>query len=367
MSDSSSDTSFLVPDDAVTIKRWIIEEVVDGLLYGVEVLLTMSVCIILYRQGLSNSLARRLLFIATLSMFLGSSITVIARTVYYVVQIQQLGDSSYNPLPTMTAWNIAHVVASKIIYFLGDLIVVWRAWILYESRIIKSFLSACVLLSLATSILNVVISVRDVQANGFTAIRFLLPASLIFTNLVATILIGYKAWVYRHFIKSHLGTFNTRTQVEQVLILLVESGLVYCAIWVLDLVLVSILSTANSASEYLAVLFPHLETIYPNTIILLTALQKTHCETTLQGRVSISQPIHFATVLGTSTSTPGVHTTQVGQMQSVRFQRHVSGDIGTIGEEFGESEGNTEGSGEVIDITGEKKEHSMKRGEFEMV
>ncbi|THU85843.1 hypothetical protein K435DRAFT_805570 [Dendrothele bispora CBS 962.96] len=275
MSDSSSDTSFLVPDDAVTIERWIIEEVVDGLLYGVEVLLTI-------RQGLSNSLARRLLFIATLSMFLGSSITVIARTVYYVVQIQQLGDSSYNPLPTMTAWNIAHVVASKIIYFLGDLIVVWRAWILYESRIIKSFLSACVLLSLATSILNVVISVRDVQANSFS--------SLIFTNLIATILIGYKAWVYRHFIKSHLGTFNTRTQVEQVLILLVESGLVYCAIWVLDLVLVSILSTANSASEYLAVLFPHLETIYPNTIILLTALQKNPLRND-----SSRQSVHFPT------------------------------------------------------------------------
>jgi len=48
-----------------------------------------------------------------------------------------------------------------------------------------------------------------------------------------------------------------------------------------------------TAVDTLGMFLPHAETIYPAIIILLTALQKTHCDTTLQGEVS-TRSLQFA-------------------------------------------------------------------------
>ncbi|THV00166.1 hypothetical protein K435DRAFT_466453 [Dendrothele bispora CBS 962.96] len=52
-------------------------------------------------------------------------------------------------------------------------------------------------------------------------------------NFFATSLIAYKAWSYRVDIKRNLAkTRRSKSQVEKVLALLVESGLIYMAFWV---------------------------------------------------------------------------------------------------------------------------------------
>ncbi|KAI0787299.1 hypothetical protein C8Q74DRAFT_1196513, partial [Fomes fomentarius] len=52
------------------------------------------------------------------------------------------------------------------------------------------------------------------------------------TNIIATLLIAYKAWAHWKFVRSHLSTGSTRQRVEKVLLLLVESGALYCVLLV---------------------------------------------------------------------------------------------------------------------------------------
>ncbi|KAI4523587.1 hypothetical protein K525DRAFT_267845 [Schizophyllum commune Loenen D] len=57
---------------------------------------------------------------------------------------------------------------------------------------------------------------------------------LLITNVVATVLIGTKVLQHRREIKGSLGLFAQRSQAETVLLILLESGLVYIFFWVLD-------------------------------------------------------------------------------------------------------------------------------------
>ncbi|KAI0706657.1 hypothetical protein C8Q76DRAFT_801054 [Earliella scabrosa] len=52
------------------------------------------------------------------------------------------------------------------------------------------------------------------------------------TNCVATLLIAYRAWQHRALVKSQLRQGCPLTRVERTLALLVESGVLYCALWV---------------------------------------------------------------------------------------------------------------------------------------
>lgn len=72
------------------------------------------------------------------------------------------------------------------------------------------------------------------------------------TNLVATLLVGYKAWygvmhaerdvtgvlittLCRQWRRNFKGYLVSGSQVEKLLVLLIESGAAYCAIWVISL------------------------------------------------------------------------------------------------------------------------------------
>ncbi|KAF9269319.1 hypothetical protein L218DRAFT_940349 [Marasmius fiardii PR-910] len=232
MSGSDSQTSSLDPSDAVVLERWVIEELVEGSLYGIEAIFAFAVFFMLLRKGLLNSWARSLLFATTVILFGGSTIAIASRVMYYIHHIRQLGDPTYDPFEIMTRWNTAHVVVTRINYLLGDLIVVWRAWILFDTGLVKILLSSCIFVSLGGTIVNLYFTIADVETQGFSDIRFLFPATLLLTNITATVLIGYKTWRYRYFIKRHLGKLSKPTQVEQVLVLLVESGIIYAALWV---------------------------------------------------------------------------------------------------------------------------------------
>ncbi|KAI0739950.1 hypothetical protein C8Q80DRAFT_1124230 [Daedaleopsis nitida] len=108
--------------------------------------------------------------------------------------------------------------------------------------------------------------------------------------MVATALIWIKAWEHRKFIADvNLGRTS---RVERALALLIESGSVYCILWMLVVIYQviwqiygdAIYPTFNSAVEYFlkGCLIP-LVGIYPTAIILLVALDKSHFGATTPG------------------------------------------------------------------------------------
>ncbi|THU98156.1 hypothetical protein K435DRAFT_838280 [Dendrothele bispora CBS 962.96] len=283
--------SVLTSDDAFGVETIIVTESIEGLLYGLEFFLTFCTGYLLVRQGVRNSTARFFLLIAIAIMLVDSTAVFAGNIVFGVVQIKGLvGDSNYDPTPAMAIASIVLCVFVRISYLLGDIIVVWRAWILFDKwSFARILLTLCMLLSFGVAVVSAVFDIRTVLDDNFvfsTPVRYLLPVALLFTNVVTTVLIGYKSWQYRAFIKVHLGEMNRKSKVEGILILLVESGSLYCALWLVSLL--GVVGVLNyTVDDYVSTLAPHAETIYPNIIILLTTLQKTHWDTTLQGSCQI--------------------------------------------------------------------------------
>ncbi|KAF5374349.1 hypothetical protein D9758_004698 [Tetrapyrgos nigripes] len=291
MADNSTDTGTMLTPDLVTfIRKNTVAELVEGAFYGIEALLAAFVCFMLWNQGLSKSWPRRLLLGTTLLMFVDSTIAVIGDIRFVAVQYQSLVDPNLDPMPTIRLWNTLIAVFCRISYFLGDIIVLWRAWVLYQRNIvIKGVLVFCAVLSLA---------------------------AVIFVNAVSTVLIGYRAWEHRRFIAAHLETSRRRSQVMQCLVLLVESGAIYCIFWIVILLSMAVDQFDIEAGPYLNVILPHVEAIYPTAIILLTALRKTHCDSTLQ-TAQVQSQLRFASAGGGSSSSGTVGTGTVSQ--SVHF------------------------------------------------
>ena len=66
---------------------------------------------------------------------------------------------------------------------------------------------------------------------------------------------------------------------------------------------------SDSVDTYLGIIQPHLETIYPTAIILLSHLYKNHQDSILE---SLSQPLEFAAPPPSSQSEPPVSTQGYG-------------------------------------------------------
>ncbi|KAI0808344.1 hypothetical protein C8Q74DRAFT_1187806, partial [Fomes fomentarius] len=124
----------------------------------------------------------------------------------------------------------------------GDAIVWWRAWVLWKNRRAVQVLGVIMLLATAASAIflsNSASSTFDETITTYAGALFggdgwgtaAAILSLV-TNLVATSLIGLKAWQHRRLVRAHLTQGTMRTQVERTLLLLVESGLLYCTLWV---------------------------------------------------------------------------------------------------------------------------------------
>ncbi|THU80631.1 hypothetical protein K435DRAFT_695276, partial [Dendrothele bispora CBS 962.96] len=121
-------------------------------------------------------------------------------------------------------------------YVIGDIIVVWRAWVLFPERLaVKVTLSICLLGSFGMNLL-IIMTVFFYQITVGTS-NIILTIPLIFTNFTATILIAFKAWHHFQSIQRNLGSTNrSSSKVLKILFLLIESGLLYLAFWVISVV-----------------------------------------------------------------------------------------------------------------------------------
>ncbi|KAM5536742.1 hypothetical protein V8D89_009581 [Ganoderma adspersum] len=203
----------------------------------------------------------------------------------------------------------AGTVALAINVTLGDAIVWWRVWVLWSrSRLMLALVAVLLLATLSFGITDAsytcggtlssfqilgpsygsttVTAVGSLFTNngfGFIAICFSL-----FSNTASTALVGYKAWKHRLDTRV-LGT----TRVEGLLILLVESGVAYCVLWIFILgsQIAWITSPSNlGATSWSTGIVYFTEGcliafvgIYPTLIIALVALNKSRAETQSSG------------------------------------------------------------------------------------
>ncbi|KAI1792561.1 hypothetical protein LXA43DRAFT_326477 [Ganoderma leucocontextum] len=297
--DAAAAVQMLVP----TLADHLVIVIISTFLYGVLSLLVATSTYILISQGVTR-IGHKLLLLGTLLLY-ASSVVYWAASLGFVVNSNKvlsnavggLFSSSYSGdpeghIPGVRTWSCIMSAAFTVNICIGDSIVWWRARVLYpDNRVIRRIccflFSSTFVLGIISTVSSVRIAAKDTSASfpivytgdrwGVAAVAFSLA-----TNSFSTSLIGYKAWQHRSFLRAHLGAGSrTTTSVVKMLALLVESGMVYCLIWLLVLAY-HICDTVGSpqgpfwrAVSYIhgAALAPAIA-IYPMTIVVLVALNK---------------------------------------------------------------------------------------------
>ncbi|THU81331.1 hypothetical protein K435DRAFT_475815 [Dendrothele bispora CBS 962.96] len=284
---SAQQVTIIADEDAKMLEGFIVIIATKGALYGLHVVLALGALFILLRKGLLKSPFRFILFIALLWMLIDSTVYIIVSILYYTVQIRGAAVTPYNFMPLKTKLEILTMIFPRIDYVIGDAIVVWRAWVLFERwSIPRITLFICLTGTIVTTFVDLGLNIRSYPETLNGAIRLIMPLPLLITNFVATSLIAYKAWQYRSFLNRNssdraspsLGNRTrsfgpSRSKVEGVLYLLVESGWVYCMIWMVAIIALFPVMPPSGVS-YMSAILPFLTSIYPTIVIILVSIQK---------------------------------------------------------------------------------------------
>ncbi|THU87614.1 hypothetical protein K435DRAFT_867139 [Dendrothele bispora CBS 962.96] len=178
-------------------------------------------------------------------------------------------------------------VVMRLNFLLSDGIVVWRTWVLFPfDKLVKATLVFCMLVtSVCTCVDGGIAASRtsDIihSVGGPVAQNLLTSLPLLITNILATALIGYKAWSHRKTIKQNLMSTGTNTsKALKTLWLLIESGLVYCIILMAYIIVIQTGPDPNDAyATFSALIFasiiPLLAALFPSLVILVAALEET--------------------------------------------------------------------------------------------
>ncbi|THH04969.1 hypothetical protein EW146_g10030 [Bondarzewia mesenterica] len=266
---------------------------------------------LLFRKGL-RSRANVVLLIATLIMFGVSSSQWGTQFATVVKQIQgvlirepdQTLESKY-PTVNETTLKLSFVdqYLSSINFLVGDSIIIWRVWVLYDGKRkimivpIIPLIIATVTTFLVGGLQSRVLSTNVEDPNDiYNILAFWFQVATygleLATNLAATSLIAYKAWKHRKLIKSALGP-RRKTKVEKVLALLVESGVLYCILWIL-LIGFEFVPPASFAN-YFAPTAVHIAGMYPTVIVILVSIDQTVWEMT---GILVADSLHHERNLG---------------------------------------------------------------------
>ncbi|KAG6905870.1 hypothetical protein DXG01_017187 [Tephrocybe rancida] len=134
------------------------------------------------------------------------------------------------------------VLTRYLLQIVGDVIVIWRAWVLCGGR--AMILPLLLLLSVCST--TFAYFVLTGNPDGFfdesAAADHLFVAFLALsaaTNMITTLIVGFKAW--RHRKMWEFSGKRKKSRAEKTLLLIVESGCVYC---VLQKVFIEILNVA---------------------------------------------------------------------------------------------------------------------------
>ncbi|KAH9026224.1 hypothetical protein EDB84DRAFT_1677720 [Lactarius hengduanensis] len=189
---------------------------------------------------------------------------------------------------------------ARLMYILSDIVCAWRAVVLWNRD--KRVIAILLLLILGTTAaagcelgFNLVppSGPASFQSNG----PLIMVGPTLATNLVSTGLIAWKAWQHRVSIRKHLGNGTGSMRVDRVFALLIESGFLYCCLWIVYLI--SALDVIPPPGfTVMDDILVFISGLYPTLIIIFVAMQKSPVE----HYSTYSTPMQFARGASTRTA-----------------------------------------------------------------
>ncbi|KAI0753972.1 hypothetical protein C8Q80DRAFT_1116841 [Daedaleopsis nitida] len=319
-----------------------INTVLSTALFGIATSLAIASTYILCGKGLARRATAILLsavfvLYASTTVFWGAALN---RNLVYTREAAAAADAVsscdvqalLNPVRTSAVndrMSCVQTATLTINILVGDAVVWWRASLIWTGRSRYAIFALCSALLLATFAISVADTcgscnldlVREESGYGqlFAGDKLGAVASILslVTNVVATLLTAYKAWTHARLLRNYFSAGSMMTNVERILILLTETGLVYSGIWVVVAIYQIGInqgdlydsSVSNVASNFWGVvgyfingaLVPTIA-IYPMMIIVLVALKKSQMDRSFESQESGSSTAALSTHIPMSPS-----------------------------------------------------------------
>ncbi|KAI5890256.1 uncharacterized protein SCHCODRAFT_01355896 [Schizophyllum commune H4-8] len=258
----------------------------DFAFYGVQLVLSVSAIIILTRRYVQSRLTKA----AILGLLLSSTISTVANISFYLVEFPSHFGSSDRAVDGLL-FRLGIVITVAQDFNVGQFVL--SDAILVSARAIHQSHSPDLdrvgsIAECAWDFWRGLSSLGQLESNIQFLPRFI---PFLATNVIATSLIGIKLFQYRREIKGSLSLFSQRSQVETVLVLLLESGVAYILFWVVGFVVLSVaVHSQFSDARIFTGVYHHIAGIYP-TCVLFVAMNET---TESLRSANVSQALRFA-------------------------------------------------------------------------
>ncbi|KIK51271.1 hypothetical protein GYMLUDRAFT_50682 [Collybiopsis luxurians FD-317 M1] len=237
------------------------------------------------RQSISEERPKRILFVYLTVVYICSTWSVIyyggftlTRARYTFARVVKGGIAEQVQISNQKGmiWDTISPWPATINLLLSDLIVTWRAWVLFqEIKLLKLLLAFLMVANIGINLADCIWEELEIN------IAFLNSAILdwlslgisLFVNLFSTSLITWRAW--DHYRIMARASIHRRSPVQNVLLLLIESGAIFCAVQLADLPL-TVLNTNPEVTFPTQLAFYTMnaitvvaETLYPVAVIIL--------------------------------------------------------------------------------------------------
>ncbi|VDB83426.1 unnamed protein product [Peniophora sp. CBMAI 1063] len=296
----------------------------------------------------------------TLATFLVFTLLCIIDTYsLWYLAYQSLSDSATDEV-TQTSGKLVYIEnfvsfpATALMFTLGDVVALWRAYVIVGRPRLLLVLSGCVILGeIASWILTIVLWARLLLGGPYephlladsktvlvlNIVPFIVTA---FVELIATSLIAYKTWMHWKDVREFVGITTIRRSTAT-LVVVVESGLVYL-IFLITYILLFYFPRPNQGVVSLAflVVFQYslqsLIFIYPTLVIVLVAARIAVLEHSIHS-VDLRSGLRFALPPGGTGSqdhdAPRAQSHRWGPREEDRQQEMSQGSDIILGRDVG--------------------------------
>ncbi|KAE9403824.1 hypothetical protein BT96DRAFT_451425 [Gymnopus androsaceus JB14] len=171
--------------------------------------------------------------------------------------------------------------SGNFIYLIADTAIIWRAWALWaENRLIKWTLLIILLADIGISIADNIVGTKAYLTSNSVTLDSLSTAVNLTVNIVATLLIAYRAWSHHRLI--HAISRNKKTPVEAILLLMIESGAIYGLVQVVTIIFSVLdiqaaeLSPVDEVDVFLEQLYLYSAALNPVALVILIQTGNTY-------------------------------------------------------------------------------------------
>ncbi|KAF9024272.1 hypothetical protein BDZ89DRAFT_1136176 [Hymenopellis radicata] len=256
---------------------------------------------ILVSGGIRRVRARAHILAVVVLLWASSTVFTVLYVHSWRLRLRNLGPKPNDIHAFLVAADLANIWIARLIYYISGAIVVWRAWVLWPySRTIRRILVLCTAVTLASGLTDVIITTLvnlDVYPREEASklnLGLLMSIPLLATNAISTFFIGLKVWYYRREVKAFISKCGgLAPTVENILLLLVESGLLYTVFWILYVLSDYDVFPDAIFQDTWQIVVIYVAAIHPMAIILAVTHHRSHEHAIKSGAELLSKSVHF--------------------------------------------------------------------------